>query len=508
MKEQVIHLEAHDDINSARDKLGWIRAPKVLVVFPDDAARRILQRKLDLVILQRQATRKQAQIALITRDPIVLEHARELGIATFRSIEASRRRRWRTEEAAISVSRDEQPMPLSPELASAGTRLTPLPQRGNLSRQTLIVIIVVAGIITLFALLIFGPSATVTLDLADETISVSSQITADPGASAIDVTTRTIPARVIGIEIEGEESIATTGIKQIPSTRAAGVALLTNLIPDQITIPAGTILKTSASQPVEFQTLRDVTVPGTIGETVEVPIEAVAAGFTGNLPANRINEVEGPLGARVGVTNPEPTAGGDTVESPAVIEADQERLRSLLLQQLQQRAFAEIPNDPLIGLNETDFVPLETLEVVLINDETFDAYPGQVAAELNLSMTVTIQGIAIDERLARQVIYNELSGLIGEGYRINPESLVFQRMTVVAIDDNRRVTFVMQGEAMVTPQVDQVSLKREIAASWADRISGRLNSTLALNGPITIEISPAFWPFTPLVPGRITIVEQ
>ena len=34
MKEQIILLEEHDDVDSIREKLGWVRAARVLLLFP------------------------------------------------------------------------------------------------------------------------------------------------------------------------------------------------------------------------------------------------------------------------------------------------------------------------------------------------------------------------------------------------------------------------------------------------------------------------------------------
>ena len=97
MKEQIIQLEPHDDVNSVRDKLGWLRAQRVLLVLPQDQHTRILQRPLDLVLIQREITRRRAHFALITDDPDITDHAHELGIPTFLSIAESHQTGWRSQ---------------------------------------------------------------------------------------------------------------------------------------------------------------------------------------------------------------------------------------------------------------------------------------------------------------------------------------------------------------------------------------------------------------------------
>ena len=81
MKVHIVHLDAHDDYVSTRDKLGWAKSPRVLIVWPKYG--RILNRRLDLVLLQRYASQHNLQIGLVTHDAEVLDNAEALAIPTF-----------------------------------------------------------------------------------------------------------------------------------------------------------------------------------------------------------------------------------------------------------------------------------------------------------------------------------------------------------------------------------------------------------------------------------------
>jgi hypothetical protein len=507
VKEQIIRLEPHDDIISVRDKLGWIRAPRVLLVFPEDPRVRILQDKLDLVLIQREVTRRRAQLALITRDPAVVEHARDLGIACFGSIEASHRRYWRTARARLAVARSERATPLDPALIEAATRLdteqAALPPAGR--RAVALTTLALALAVLLAGLAAIAPGATVHLTPASNQVTVTTAITADPAVDPglVDTAAGLIAARTVGVETESSIAVDVTGTALQPSQKALGIVLFTNLIPEQVTIPAGTVVRTSAARPVRFVTLSDITLPGKLGETAQVPVEAVEAGFTGNLPAGRINQIEGPLGVRVGVTNAEPTTGGDAVEIPAVAEQDYQRARALLLQQLQQRAFAEMQSKLL---SDTEFVPPESLAVVLIHSETYSAAIGQAAGRLTLNMRVTVQGIAVDERLARQIVYARLTEKVGIGLQIGAGSLVFRRSDVTRIDEQQRVTFVMQGAGDVSTAVDTTRVLQLVRGVSVREAELRLNRELPLGAPARIETWPRFWPQMPLLPLRIRVV--
>jgi hypothetical protein len=509
VKEQIIRLQPHDDIASAREKLGWAQATHVLIVFPDRPGERILHGRLDLMLLQREATRKRAQLALITRDPIIHETARDLGIAAFPSIKASRGQAWRTAQAPLSVSREDQPTSLNRQLAEAGSRLQNSP-------RPLIVQIpwrvrvagALAGIVLILLLVgIVGPGATIRLTPAAKQVTVTATIIADPNPETPEVLleTGTIRARSVGIEVEGHAQLNTTGTIEQPIEKARGVALFNNLIPDQVTIPAGTIVRTSAAQPVRFVTLTDATIPGTVGATVEVAIEAVEPGFEGNLPSARVNQVEGPLSSRVAVTNSQPTRGGDVAVVPAISSEDYARVRSVLLQELQQRAYAEMQTDSFINLSDTEFIPLETLSVVLIQSEIYDNSVGQPAAQIVLDMQVTVQGVAIDERLARQIVYAQIAEKVGAGYQITPESLIFRRREVTAYDDQRRVTFVMQGAGDVSASVLASRVKELSSGRTPADAAANLEREFPLTGPPTIELWPPFWPFISPLPARIQV---
>ena len=59
MKVQILRLDAEDDLASIQDRLAWIQAGRVILVWPGEGVR--LPRRLDLLLLQRQAERRGAR---------------------------------------------------------------------------------------------------------------------------------------------------------------------------------------------------------------------------------------------------------------------------------------------------------------------------------------------------------------------------------------------------------------------------------------------------------------
>src|SRR5512134_1278429 len=92
MKTHIIQLEQYDDIVSARDKMSWAKGDRILMVWPERG--RVLYRRLDLALLQRQSQAQGAQLALVTQDPEVRYFAPRLGIPVFKSLRKAQRAAW------------------------------------------------------------------------------------------------------------------------------------------------------------------------------------------------------------------------------------------------------------------------------------------------------------------------------------------------------------------------------------------------------------------------------
>ncbi len=93
MKTYILRLEPHDDLVSTRDKMGWAKDSRILLVWPENKA--LLNRRLDLILLQRHSRSLGSQLALVTRDPEVHYFAPRLGIPVFRSLHKAQGQHWR-----------------------------------------------------------------------------------------------------------------------------------------------------------------------------------------------------------------------------------------------------------------------------------------------------------------------------------------------------------------------------------------------------------------------------
>ena len=313
MKVQIIRLDPHDDRSSARDKLGWAQASRVVLVWPDQG--RVLTRELDLVLLDRRARALGSQLGLVTQDPEVRENAQALGIPVFDSAEELPDSGWQQ-----AGKRPIRPLlirrPLAPLLEPARP-----PEQSAFRRAFL------PGKV---ARLLFGGLAGLALLALAATVLPSAEIRLAPRSRpqqaelriVLDRDTNTpqpdgrIPALPLSTRLQGEIRLPATGQVAVPEEPARGTVEFANLTWDEVIVPEGTGVRDSTGELARFLTVEEVSLPAERGATASVEVVAATPGSAGNLPPGAIDAIEGPLGLQVSVTNPEATSGGNDEMRP------------------------------------------------------------------------------------------------------------------------------------------------------------------------------------------------
>jgi len=325
----------------------------------------------------------------------------------------------------------------------------------------------------------------------------------DPNIRVVDYARSRIPATAVYAEIEGNAQIATSGQKDIPSSRAAGKVVFVNQLSQPVRIPSGTAVRTSAfTTAIRFVTMADAEVPGNFGAQVEVPIEAVDVGVGGNVPANLINEVEGVAALAVRVSNPQPTTGGGVRQVPAVTQADKDRLRAALLQQLQQRALAQLQSQ----LGEQEAIPPESLAVAEVLDETYDRFVGEEAPSLGLQMRVRVSALKVSMQDANALVYAAMAAKTPPGHELIANGLTFQRVeTLVPADQRGNLSFAMRGSGYAAARLDTDAVRRAVAGKGRETVRAYLTQSLPLQAEPIVQVWPSWFGRLPFLPFRTQI---
>jgi len=510
MKLQIIQLEAHDDVASVRDRLSFVRAERVLLVWPRSVLQPILGRKLDLVLIQREAARRGLWLALITSDPTIIDLANDLNISVFSSTKASQRRRWKKPRSNVFVDRSSRPdnAPDPYQLMLHASRLKVLSPAQRRTRQLVragaLVVMIVAIVSTLYLIV---PGAYISLTPAQDQIDKTVTLTVDPSLTEIEVERGRIPGKLMSLDIESQASIRTTGLSDIPSTLASGTVVFMNRIESDVTIPAGTIVATPGKQPARFRTVADAVVAKGVGQTVTVTIQATddTAGSRGNIEANLIINIEGDLARLLSVRNPEQTQGGTVREQSFVTRADVDKLAEFAQEKIRQDALAELSQ----RLGDNQIPVVDSIRVLNPDNATltYSAFVGDPADTLGVSIRATVQALIIDQLAARQAALARLTTDIPPGRRLLIDTVTYKNGPITYVRDTGGATISLTASGNVAAYIDPERARQRIAGLSVDAAQDVLNRDWLLDPryPPQITITPFFFWQLPVLPARISI---
>ena len=509
-RPEFIQLDPSDDVLSVRDRLSFIHGKRVLLIWPEHGT--VLTRKLDLVLIQREAMRRAIRLALVTHDVEVMKNAEELNISAFETIGASERARWKRGRAKVFAGRFSRPpdLPSSADIAPAEARALigeneSGPSRWRLLRRGAALAVVLAAIgAAAYAAL---PSAVVVVYPAEEQIVAEAVLTASPAVADVDVDAGLVPATRLTVTVDETGTLPTTGTQALAAIPAQGTVVFVNQTSGGVDIPVGTTVSTSAGTPVLFRTIEPARVPAGSGQQVEVPIEALqaSAGEIGNVDAGLINTIVGDLASGLTVRNLTPTYGGVSRSVPAVSPQDQERLLAIVRQQLQSRAYLEM----LPRLNDSQTLILETVRIVEERSDwtTYSAEVGQAADSLTLTMRAVVEAVAVNQRLGQQVVLAQLSRQIPRGRHLRPDTIAYEIGPVTQVFQDGSVQFSIVGRGQVTAQINTALIQERLAGRSPEEALIFLYTEvdMAPDRPPIIDLAPPWLGRMPLLPVRIAV---
>jgi hypothetical protein len=495
MKTRIITLESHDDLISVRDRMSWAKTPRILLVWPK--YEKIALRQVDLRVLQRHASSLGAQLGLVTRARRVRADAEALKIPVFESAGQAQRVAWPTPRRKRWAYRPPRKdlRELREQIAAEGTwRTRPVVRVGAFLIGVLSVLVLVA---------LFIPRAQVRLRPEARTQTIAVPVVANPAAEAVFIT-GTIPARETSVIVSGTHSVVVTGEGTSPQSKAQGVVTFRNLTQQAVRIPSGTVVRTEEN--IRFVTTRNGLVGAGAGETIDLPIEAVESGRSANAGAETIVVVEGRLGLSVSVTNPEPLTGGREVPSVQATEADRQRSKRELMEELEAEARAKLVDEMAAGDRFFD----DTFEVSQILSEVYDPPPGAAATRLSLSMQVQFSGLYAAASDLNELASLALNASLPSGFRPADASdmMVLKPVTQPIRNDDGAIRWTVRAERQIVRQVSAGQVTQMIQGISSRRAKSLLEERLVLDAEPEIDLSPEWWPWIPLVPFRISVVTE
>lgn len=503
MSPQIIYLDPEDDLVSIRDRLNWVHEKRVLLVLPDGRAE-LLQEWLDLKILRRHADDLRLEVGLVTLDREVRPHAKTLGFPLFNSVRAGQEatdRAWRRGQRRKYEWARPRGLDQDDRREVARRMTPPVSWQRWVVRYIAIALFFITCAVLYIAAAWTIPGATLTLRPQVLPISITRQIVADPQLERVNASGASVPARVLSVVTEWQANVETTGTIDVPDAIARGKVIFVNRIPQEVAIPAGTRISTSAGERIVYQTLTQATVPGAIGATVEVDVVAITPGLQGNVEINQINRIEGLLALQLEVRNLEPITGGGIRTARAVTQSDLDRLRAQVVQQLQTLALTQMEAQ----LRPGEFLAQDSLRIITTLNETYTQFAGEQADQVALEIRAELRATAVDETQAVGLVYEALVGAVAAGYELVPDSLTFFSGEVTGVDSQGRVSFMMVGEGMTAARLELEPLLEAVAGQEIEVGLAYLYETLPLRSYPTARVVPNWFGRLPYLPVRIQV---
>ncbi len=499
MKTQILHLESYDDRHSILDKLEWGQADRVILFWP--LRGRPLENKLDLTLIYRRCQSAGMKLALVCKRHDIKDYAQELGIPVFRSVRQAQNVAW--EYTILPPTALERPIKKRSQ-----QELHQLLQTQRLPNWTdLPATRIVAFISSLLALLTiaayFIPSAQVQYlpQLTTQTLELT--LHTDPNVANFNLS-GTVPAERVTISVEGRNNIQPTGNIGIPDTPATGLIQFTNLTDQAISIPAGTVIRTSDLEAqVRFITSTAAELDAEVGDSVLIPIEAVNPGPAGNLAANTLTSIEGDLALKLFVTNPNSTSGGSETVSTAPTTEDYDRLYNLLLDSLWQNALDEAQT----GLAVKDIILDSRPRKITIIAEEFSPPEPQPSPTLSLLLRVEFELMVVRWDTLHMMGNAVLDATLPEDFAAQPDTLSIQMVTEPMIGDDDTATWQVILGRQIFPSKNLAPAIQQILGRQPTQAVKILRSTLSLSANPEIAISPDWWPWMPFLDMRIKLVD-
>lgn len=481
-------------------------ADRVLLVWPSGQrvySSPILGRKLDMVMVHRHASRLRAHLAIVTQDDDIADNAADLGIPVFDSVKDSHLFLWNSRRSPRADLRPKlRPMPSLSEARHYLGRHQSFWYHKPIWRYTSGAILTITTLVIIGMLMVLTlPRAQVILNPSVQHITAQLDITADPQLAHMISGTRNIPARIVEVYVSSSGDVVTTGSVQLDTQHAQGTVIFTNLTNQRLQLPAGTAVRTTDSIPVRFVTQQDIDLKQQ-NSIATAKVRAFKPGPAGNVDTGLINDVEGPLGASVAVTNQTPTTDGDVLSLPAVSRADRNRLYDLVHERIRQDGHAEIT----ANLNPHEFSPLGTARVSEVTSATFNSFIGEQTSILVLEMRAKVASTVVDETLAYEIGRRELERRSGTELKLLADTISFSRSTTSHRKSFNQVVFTLTARGTSGPDINPQEVQQSVRWQPISQAGEILYARFPIVSRPEVTLWPSWFTFMPWLSWRTEVI--
>ena len=155
---------------------------------------------------------------------------------------------------------------------------------------------------------------------------------------------------------------------------------------------------------------------------------------------------------------------------------------------------------------------IESLQIAEENKDWLDysAVVGEITDELSLTMRAVVSALAVDERLARQIVLAQLETAVPPEMTLRGDSLTYERGAFNLSRAKEQIRFTAHGRGIALATLDANALREQLAGvdlNEAQNILGD-NRAFAQQPPPQLSLHPRGFGRMPLLPIRIHIEVQ
>ena len=509
MATNPIYVETEEEIPEVVERLRRVNGDDTMLVLPIRS--RIGQSRFNFQLLRNYASRMGKRITVVCDDPAVQKMAHESGFAVYGAVgiegegipsepaAAPPPRRWwergRPGQAThIGIA---APTKL---ITKTATELRP-------GRFLLYVAAAAIFVVGLFAIVVYVPSASVTLTAAAQPFTQKAvEIQAQPGKPPIRV-------RISTVSRSDSQGFKTTGLKSVVLAPATGTVVYTNAQQQPscqkdpaacaspgLVVLRGQRLDDSSDGIVFAQTTNKfqggVLVPW--GGTASAIVIAQNKGSAGEVGSNMITTIEGNRFDFLTVTNPQATGGGaDASRTPVMTVADFDAARAVLEQELRQAIAQQISSAKKAN---------ETLSETLIYGApqfSTDHQPNDKVASFNGTMTLQGEGDFYVDADVKKAFETHLAQLVPNNQQLLTESPIQVDYRILSATKGGNLVFLGDASAFVAPKLDMDKIRAQVVGRPIAQARFFLQGLNVRS--VAIKEQPMTLPLMPLLAGRISI---
>lgn len=294
-----------------------------------------------------------------------------------------------------------------------------------------------------------------------------------------------------------------SGRKSLDFVHARGTVVFTNLTGTVVQIPKGIVVATSNSTSVRFITESEITLSLAGEKSVPVAVRAAVSGSGGNVPAGAIQAIEGLLGSKLAVTNPNPTTGGADEWVAVPSESDYLALRLAVLEELSKLARKEFA----AGLDPGQILIEDSQKMERIIEEIREPLAGVPSDTAQLIIRAEFSALTIRTADIDRVVNSSLDANLRAGNQALLGSTQWELLGKPSISGDR-LEWIVSAER----EIQVANNTSQIASMVAGKIKSEAQKIMREHfesGQVQkIEVLPDWWPWLPLAPFRIEVISK